>query len=102
MKQHPLTALQGESLWRDLSLAAGVAVVAALLSAQVELHELVFAFTRRFVRPETAEPGLVSHMTRRSAKSAHEQQAHGDEQQSADADAGQHGWQRSALQEIEA
>jgi two-component system, NarL family, sensor histidine kinase UhpB len=50
MKQHPLTALQGESLWRDLSLAAGAAVVAALLSAQVELHELVFAFTRRFER----------------------------------------------------
>jgi two-component system, NarL family, sensor histidine kinase UhpB len=50
MKQQSLSAFRGGSLWRDLLLAAAVALLAALLSAQVELHELVFEFTRRWER----------------------------------------------------
>ncbi len=36
------------SLWRDLLLAAGLSLIAAVLAAQFELHERIFAFTRRW------------------------------------------------------
>jgi signal transduction histidine kinase len=40
--------LRGGSLWRDLLLAVGLAVLAGLLAAQVELSELLFRSTRRW------------------------------------------------------
>lgn len=40
--------LLADSAWRDLVCALGLALLAALLAAQVELHELMFATTRRW------------------------------------------------------
>jgi hypothetical protein len=64
-------------------------------------HRIVEA-GNQVMGPEPAEPGFYSDMTRRSAESAHEQQAHGDEQQGADADARQQGRQRLALPKVDA
>lgn len=47
--------LRGESLWRDLALAVGVALLAALLAARLELQELLFESTRRFEHVELDE-----------------------------------------------
>lgn len=45
----PLLAhLRRDSLWRDLAIAVGAALLAAVLAAQVELHERIFEATRRF------------------------------------------------------
>lgn len=43
-----LRPLVRDSLWRDLAIAIGVALLAAFLAAQVELHEQLFEATRRF------------------------------------------------------
>jgi signal transduction histidine kinase len=48
MKPYLLRWLRADSLWRDLSLALAMAVLAALLAASVELQELVFEATRRW------------------------------------------------------
>ncbi len=37
-----------DSLWRDLTIAVGAAVLVAFLAAQIELHEQLFEATRRF------------------------------------------------------
>src|SRR5690606_27694084 len=37
-----------ESWWRDLAIAVGAALLAAVLAAQVDLHESLFNATRRF------------------------------------------------------
>ncbi|MET0282016.1 MAG: ATP-binding protein [Steroidobacteraceae bacterium] len=51
----PAWRLNRDSLWRDLSLAVAAALLAAVLAAQVELHERVFDFTRRWERYELDE-----------------------------------------------
>ncbi len=48
MKTHPSRPVPGDSLWRDLLLAAALAMLVAFLAALVELNELVFEFTRRW------------------------------------------------------
>jgi signal transduction histidine kinase len=48
MKTHPSRLIPGDSLWRDLLLAAAFAMLVAFLAALVELNELVFEFTRRW------------------------------------------------------
>lgn len=40
--------LPANSLWRDLAIAVAAALLAAILAAQVELQERMFAVTRRF------------------------------------------------------
>lgn len=45
----------GDPLWRDLAIALAAALVAGALSAQVELHELLFDYTRRWERYELDE-----------------------------------------------
>src|SRR5690606_24157208 len=51
----PLNLIFRDSLWRDLAIAAGAALLAAVLAAQVELHELLFDATRRFEHLELDE-----------------------------------------------
>ncbi len=48
MKRNRWSSFLDVSLWRDLLLAAGLSLVAAVLAAQFELHEKIFAFTRRW------------------------------------------------------
>lgn len=55
MKHQILRSIGGESLWRDLAIAVGVAILASFLAAQVELQELLFAQTRRWERYELDE-----------------------------------------------
>jgi two-component system sensor histidine kinase UhpB len=55
MKIHALRLMQGNSLWRDLTLAVAAAGLAALLAAQVELQEKLFASTRQWERFELDE-----------------------------------------------
>lgn len=40
--------IQRDSLWRDLAIAVGAALLAAVFAAQVELHERMFEATRSF------------------------------------------------------
>jgi two-component system sensor histidine kinase UhpB len=44
-----------DSLWRDLSIAVAAALLAAVGAAQVELHEWLFDFTRRWERYQLDE-----------------------------------------------
>ncbi len=44
-----------DSLWRDLAIAVTLALLAALLAAQVELHEMLFDATRRWEHLELDE-----------------------------------------------
>jgi signal transduction histidine kinase len=55
MKTLSWRSMQGDSLWRDLGVALALALLAAALAAQVELHELVFDYTRRWERFELDE-----------------------------------------------
>lgn len=55
MKSPLLEPLRRDSLWRDLAIALGAALLAAVLAAQVELHERVFDATRRFEHLELDE-----------------------------------------------
>lgn len=60
MKIPSIRALPADSLWRDLAIALAAAVVAVILAAQVELHELLFEYTRRWERFELDEwPGAL-------------------------------------------
>src|SRR5690606_22407771 len=51
----PVNLILRDSLWRDLAIAVGAALLAAVLAAQVELHELLFDATRRFEHLELDE-----------------------------------------------
>jgi signal transduction histidine kinase len=53
--KNPARRSPGDSLWRDLSLAVAAALLAAVLAAQVELHERIFDFTRRWERYQLDE-----------------------------------------------
>nr|PZN62103.1 MAG: two-component sensor histidine kinase [Pseudomonadota bacterium] len=55
MKTAFLASLRRDSLWRDLAIAVGAALLAAVLAAQVELHEQIFDATRRFEHLELDE-----------------------------------------------
>jgi two-component system sensor histidine kinase UhpB len=44
-----------DSLWRDMAIAMGLAVLAAALAAQVELHEMLYDATRRWEHLELDE-----------------------------------------------
>lgn len=44
-----------DSLWRDLAIAMGLALLAAALAAQVELHEMLYDATRRWEHLELDE-----------------------------------------------
>lgn len=44
-----------DSLWRDLAIAVTLALLAAVLAAQVELHEMLFNATRRWEQYELDE-----------------------------------------------
>jgi two-component system sensor histidine kinase UhpB len=55
MNTHTLRAVTGNSLWRDLAIAVSTALVAALLAAQVELHERLFEVTRQWEHFELDE-----------------------------------------------
>lgn len=48
MKEFPDRGGHGASVWSDLLLALGIASVAAVIAAHFELHERIFAFTRRW------------------------------------------------------
>lgn len=48
MKQRSLPWLRGDSLWRDLLLAVGFALLVGLIAAQVELNEKLFEYTREW------------------------------------------------------
>lgn len=48
MKTIPMRHLHADSPWRAVILATTLAVVAAVLAAQVELHERIFAYTRNW------------------------------------------------------
>lgn len=55
MKDRLRQLLAGDSLWRDLSIAVLAALLAAVAAAQVELHEWLFDFTRRWERYQLDE-----------------------------------------------
>ena len=46
--KHSPRALPGHSLWRDLSIAAAVALSVAVLASAFELNELIFRLTRKW------------------------------------------------------
>jgi signal transduction histidine kinase len=48
MNGNPLRPLLADTAWRDLACALALALLAALLAAQVDLHELMFESTRRW------------------------------------------------------
>lgn len=55
MNNPRLRSVFADSLWRDLAIAVGAALIAAILAAQVELQEQVFEATRRFEHFELDE-----------------------------------------------
>jgi signal transduction histidine kinase len=55
MKYQLPRPLGGESLWRDLAIALAVAILASVIAAQLELHELLFEQTRRWEQYELDE-----------------------------------------------
>lgn len=55
MKQHFLRSLRHHSLWRDLLLAAGLALLCGWMAARMELNELLFERTRDFERLQLDE-----------------------------------------------
>jgi signal transduction histidine kinase len=55
MKQHFLRSIRGESLWRNLLLAVGLALLSGWLAAAVELNELLFERTRSWERLQLDE-----------------------------------------------
>jgi signal transduction histidine kinase len=55
MSDPPRRRFARDSLWRDLAIAVAAALLAAVLSAQFELHEWLFDFTRRWERYELDE-----------------------------------------------
>lgn len=55
MKTPSFGPAENESAWRDVAIALGLALLAAVLAAQVELHEQVYEWTRRFEHLELDE-----------------------------------------------
>lgn len=55
MDTHKLRWMTRDSVWRDLAIAMGLALLAAVLAAQVELHEMLFDATRRWEHLELDE-----------------------------------------------
>lgn len=53
--KHPIRSTHGGSLWRDLLLAAAIALLVGSLAALVELNELLFRFTRSWERLQLDE-----------------------------------------------
>jgi len=48
LRYNPQRMTRGPSIWRDLGIAAAVAVVAGALAVHFELHEVVYSWSRRW------------------------------------------------------